>query len=374
MIIFHEGLGGSGKSYEAVVKHVIPALSSGRHVWSNINGLREGALKIAEIIGKPFDDVLAMIHAFEDEDVRRLHEIIPKDVLVVIDEIQDFYPSDLRSITQEERKFVTRQRHEGLDIILMGQNFGDVNKLWKNRTQRKLIFTKRTAIGQPNKYTWTAFEGKSKEDGIEFIKINSGSGEYDKKYFGTYKSHTDETENKSLQYEDKRANIFSSKALIFGIPFAIFVGIFAINFLISFLTDPQMIVNTKKTNIKPQLVAQQQPVAQKVAIVDKKPVTAKKVFIPIDYLDDIANQYKLRLSGIIYDASGRLSVAVIDALDSSFHLKERFSLDDIRALGWNINQKVYGLDITKNDRLYVVRPFPRDDLTGRTNQQQANYL
>lgn len=38
MIIFHEGLPGSGKSYEALVKHIIPSLEKGRKVYARLNG------------------------------------------------------------------------------------------------------------------------------------------------------------------------------------------------------------------------------------------------------------------------------------------------------------------------------------------------
>ncbi|MGL6388160.1 zonular occludens toxin domain-containing protein [Aeromonas hydrophila] len=41
MLIFHEGLPGSGKSYEALVSHIIPRLKDGRTVDAYID--RAGA-------------------------------------------------------------------------------------------------------------------------------------------------------------------------------------------------------------------------------------------------------------------------------------------------------------------------------------------
>ena len=49
MIIFHEGLPRSGKSYEAMVKHVLEALKQGRKVFAYVEGLNHE--KIAEVIG-----------------------------------------------------------------------------------------------------------------------------------------------------------------------------------------------------------------------------------------------------------------------------------------------------------------------------------
>ena len=51
MIVFHEGLPGSGKSYEACVMHIIPALKAGRDVLTNINGINHK--KFAELTGIP---------------------------------------------------------------------------------------------------------------------------------------------------------------------------------------------------------------------------------------------------------------------------------------------------------------------------------
>lgn len=50
MLIFHEGLPGSGKSYEALVSHIIPRLKDGRTVDAYIEGLNfEKIAELAEI-------------------------------------------------------------------------------------------------------------------------------------------------------------------------------------------------------------------------------------------------------------------------------------------------------------------------------------
>lgn len=368
MIIFHEGLPRSGKSYEAVVKHVIKALEEGRHIWSNVDGLYDGAEKLASIVGKTTEEVQALIHQFEPKDTRKMYEFVTKDSLVLVDELQDWYPSSMRNIPQEEMTFVTQHGHEGLDIIAMGQNLNDCNKLWRNRTERKVTFTKRTAIGKPDSYTWRMYAGQLDDKGeITFEKISSGGGEYDAKYFGTYKSHTDGTKNTSLDYKDKRVNVFSQKSFLVGVPTFIFVLFCALYYIYVFFTEPTFAQGAPE--IKPEPV--------KVASVRTAPVAPKpeKVeYKAIDYLDGIAHKYQLRLSATIYDHNGRLSHAYIDAYDSTQHLKERFYLYDVRALGWSVRQKLYGLDLVKESITHVVRPFPLDDLQGRVNNHYANSL
>ena len=55
MFIFHEGLPGSGKSFEAVVNQIIPALKKGRPVYAYINGLNHK--KLAELTDKTEEEI-----------------------------------------------------------------------------------------------------------------------------------------------------------------------------------------------------------------------------------------------------------------------------------------------------------------------------
>ncbi|WP_244126608.1 zonular occludens toxin domain-containing protein, partial [Xylella fastidiosa] len=40
MLVFNEGVPRSGKSYDAVKHHILPALREGRRVYARLNGLR----------------------------------------------------------------------------------------------------------------------------------------------------------------------------------------------------------------------------------------------------------------------------------------------------------------------------------------------
>jgi zona occludens toxin len=373
MIIFHEGLPRSGKSYEAVVKHILPAINSGRHVYSNINGLYEGAEKIAALINSQVEYVQSLIHTLTEEEVYKLQDVVPKDAMICLDEIQNYYPSGRQTLPKETIKYVAEHGHHGHDIILMGQSFADVAPLWRRRTQRKVMFMKKTAIGKPDEYKWTAYEAQAPE---VFQKISSGGGKYDSKYFGTYKSHQDGTKNTTFAYEDDRTNIFKQKNMILGVPAFIAVFIFAVTYLYSFFQEPSF-VNAPEPVEPPKIQKAVYTPPPKPELKQQKQTQSKQIkaeYIPIDYLDKIAQKYQLRLSAYILDKDEKLQHALIDAYDTTQHLKERFYLQDIQALGWDVTHQVYGLDIKKQNVTYVVRPFPLHDLYGSVNKHTAESL
>ncbi len=366
MIIFHEGLPRSGKSYEAVIKHILPSLKSGRPVYSNINGLYEGCEKISLLLEMSLHECQALIHQLSDEDVYKLQDVVPKDAMICIDEIQNYYPSGRQTLPKDTIKYVAEHGHHGHDIVLMGQSFNDVAPLWRRRTQRKIMFTKKTAIGKPNEYKWTAYEAQSPE---KFQKIASGGGVYDPKYFGTYKSHQDGTKNTTFAYEDDRTNIFKQKNMLIGVPLFLAMIFYSLTYLYGFFTEPSF-AQAKDKEVKTVQVVKE----SKKTIKEDNQKAVKPVYVPIDYLDNIAHTYKLRLSAYILDKDGKFTHALIDAYDSTQHLKERFMLSEVRALGWNVEFKLYGLDIRKRNVLHVVRPYPLDEPYGKVNNYVSNSL
>ena len=67
MLIVHEGLPGAGKTWEAVVKRLIPALQKGRKVFARINGLDH--TKIAEVAGLEVAQVNELLHEIPEAEV-----------------------------------------------------------------------------------------------------------------------------------------------------------------------------------------------------------------------------------------------------------------------------------------------------------------
>ncbi|MDP3334711.1 MAG: zonular occludens toxin domain-containing protein [Methylococcaceae bacterium] len=177
MIIFHEGLPGSGKSYEAAINQIIPALMKGRSVYAYIEGLNRP--KFAEITGIPLELVTKLLNPLTKEQVSDVQAHVANDSLVILDELQDFFPAGKTHLSPGITEFVTQHRHRGIDIVCMGQDHRDCHMLWKRRIDTLIKFLKRDAIGFPNSYTWSTF----KQTNGTFTKLRSGSGNYDPKYF-----------------------------------------------------------------------------------------------------------------------------------------------------------------------------------------------
>jgi zona occludens toxin len=247
MIIFHEGLPRSGKSYEACVRRIIPALKAGRKVFAYIEGLNHE--KFAEVTGLSVERVRELLYQINSDQVPKIYDHVENDALVIIDELQDFWPSSTKPLSKDITSFITQHGHRGLDIICMGQDHRDCHSLWKRRIDQLYIFVKQDAIGRPNKYAWQSF----KQRNGKFEKLNNGTEEYQSKYFGLYLSHTKDTTNKET-YNDDRANIFKTKVFRLYLPALAVAVAVAVWFLVSFFQGKQKIVKIEQPD-KARLVS-----------------------------------------------------------------------------------------------------------------------
>lgn len=351
MLIFHEGLPGSGKSYESIVKHVIPALKKGRKVFARVNGLNYA--KIATLCDISEERCKELLIPIEEEQVMDVHDVVENDSLVVLDELQNFFPSGRGKLSEGITKFVTEHRHRGIDIIAMGQSIADVHNLWRRRTQRKIQFLKLDMVGRKNSYKWTAYQGTLNGKGdIVFHKINSGSTEYEKEYFGSYASHQSDTDN-TENYNDDRTNILKTKGVKYGIPAFICVFIYSLYYLFGFFT-------------KTPEVEQQEPIAQST-IATPQPLPETPKALPqeqkkpepthADFVQENNHQYEQKLTyldlrnGLIWDL-------IVIWYDSTNKVKDRVYYNDLLALGYEVKNVGYGILATKGDykALYRFKP------------------
>ena len=372
MIIFHEGLPRSGKSYEAIVQ-IIEWLKEGKKVVTNIAGLNYE--HISKLVGMPEPVLKKLLVQISNDDVAKIWEVIPlpdhetgageKDLHIVIDELQDFFPVSREKPPKELSTWVASHGHAGWHILAMGQDLRDCHNIWKRRVQRKVVFTKQTALGRENHYKWELFEATQPE---KFRSIGSGTKPYDKKIFGSYQSHVEGTTQTGAVMDD-RGIIWKRPTFRYGAPIAIIVAIYSVNHLFSFFSyDEEVLVQTAKpSQVKTSAPARPVTPVRKPAVV-KKAESEKPP--PIDYVDQMAEKYRMRLSGIIQ--SSDKVIANIDAMDSTFHLKERFSIEDLEGMGWTVEVKAFGLVISKRASgryvSHVVRQWPIDPF-GRSSRQ-----
>lgn len=92
---------------------------------------------------------------------------------------------------------------------------------------------------------------------------------------------------------------------------------------------------------------------------------------PVDAFDALFDKYEVRIGGYISNAKGRF-MANIEAMDSSFHLKEIFTTDEVSAMGWKLELKPYGIEARKGEVVRLLRIKPIDPF-GRVsdNSQRA---
>ncbi|MBQ0725493.1 MAG: hypothetical protein KBT51_08880 [Cycloclasticus sp.] len=365
MIIFHEGLPRSGKSYECLVKQIIPALKKGRKVFAYVEGLNHQ--KIAELCDITLEQCQRLLTQITTDQVPEIYKYIENDSLIVIDELQDFFPSGRQKLSDGITKFVTQHGHDGQDIVGMGQNLLDCHNLWKRRVQRKIIFTKLDMLGADNCYSWEMYSGKATNKDIKFVKISTGTEKYDPQYFGSYKSHTDETMNVD-NLRDDRANIFKTKMFRYGLPAVFLVGFFAVSHLISFFQTPLNAAEKEKNVISstssgaPSTRAHSNRDNTQVQSNDARMAIkeAKQEIIghdqTTDYIETLAKNYRLRLGG--YIESNTKKMGFVQFFDNSLRQKELFTFIEMESLGWTIENTIAGVVATKKETKLLIRAWP----------------
>lgn len=376
-IWFHEGLPRSGKSYEAMVKHALVALKAGRKVVTNIKGVN--AEKIAEVLDIPVQEIEALIIIIPWEDTPNCWKYIVNDCLLLLDEVQDFWPATRDRLGKEITELITQHGQRGMDIILMGQANKDCHALWRRRIDKLIYFVQKDAIGQPTKYAWHL--SKQVGDG-KFQKINSGSGEYEEKYFGIYKSHVDGTNNKEA-YSDDRANILKRPLFRYGFPAFGIVIICAMYFLYHVFTTPGAMVGqavageitapqggvyaSGAVNASPQL---QQP-----ALGSASPVSMglEEYTPPKDYVEKLFDDYRPRLAGFVHNETMMMGQIEFFKADDA-HRREVLSFQALRSFGYEIERTEYGVKITKGPLKFDVTAWPFDSYGSVPQRVQSSGL
>lgn len=384
MIFGNEGMPRSGKSLDAI-QHIIDSLNAGRTVVTNIHGLNEKAF--SEYLGIPLPTIQRLLISLvppadldEDEAVKWVKAEFLKhqvpDCLWIWDEINQFWPPERQPLPAEWAKFITEHGHLGMDILVMGQDLGELHTTWRKRLQRYTRFTKLDMQGKEDEFHWASFTNVGRN---KYRKMSDGKKPYNKALFPLYKSHRDSTSNKG-NYKDGRFSVFQTKHKAYALGFVAALG-FAIYTVIGFFTPPET-----ESKPEPAKVAQEAPkTPPKVDAV--KPLadlekTAEKAQeppqrAPIDYLDKFAQKYQLRLTGImdrLDPQPGKPAFEFrLDFVDESYRVKERMTRKDVAALGWAIERHDYGLLIHKDGVQYVARAWPLDNW-GKVPQQTITSL
>lgn len=417
MIIYVEGLPRSGKSYHVSSFYIVNALKEGRRVVTNIDGINHE--QYSKITGIPLNFVINnLICVYKDDDPDYMREQIVdqagKDALIVIDETEELWPSNSSKLPDKVNRFITQHGHDGLDIICMGQSLKTAHMQWRNRIQKRFEIHKLSN----KRFRVIAYEKLTQE---KYDRRGTEIHKYYKKYFGLYKSHTANTLNTG-NFKDKKTRAFKKRDyfIFAGLFYLTYLGYQ--NFIIpmtcgldcnepvsseyisSAVPTPTLLPVVKKAEVKKMpgwieaklldgpllgeiefypydggvLNRQMQldargldkdgnPIIKSLAEFDSgsDSETKKALMIseptraPIDYFDKMAGTSRLRLLGVIENAEGKL-MGKMNAISSSGHILDVFTVEELLATGWTVERKVWGLLVSHGEVSYMARSLNLD--------------
>lgn len=201
MINLMLGQPGGGKSHEAVVFHLIPALKQGRKVITNLALVMDKfqayfpeychLIEIREPYTERYTDpktaqeASRLVRPFSQEshygDPWRQEET-GTGPLYIIDECHLALP--VRGTPIEVEEWYSLHRHEGADVLLITQSYGKCNRAIRDLVQVVYRCKKATAFGTNDRYI------RKVQDGLRGEVVNTSIRQYEKTYFGFWKSHT----------------------------------------------------------------------------------------------------------------------------------------------------------------------------------------
>lgn len=366
-ILFFEGLPRAGKSYEAMVKQIIPWLQKGKHVVAYIEGLNFE--RIAEAAKLDVDTVRELLHPLVREDMQTREaktsdgktikvdgpwiDKVRDNALHVFDEAQNWWPNKARA-TDELTQFVSEHGHRGMTILLMGQSLKDVHALWRRRVDQKLVFLKLSALGTAKRYQVTVYKGQGDE---VFAHVTNIITKYDPSYFGTYASHVSE-DTDTETYTDPRVNVFSSSLFRWTIPVMLGLGIWGGVKAYRYF-QPETVAkapapgSNSVANAAAAVALPAKPATQ-AAPAETPPVPAKT---PEErYFVDLTEKGRARLAGFIQGNAKRYMV--VEWIDGGTRVIERMTLDQLEVLGVAVNLRGSTVKLALGDWSQIVTMWP----------------
>lgn len=229
MIYGISGKPGGGKSYEAVVTHIIPIVTQDkRKVVTNLplnidkfcSVYGEFCRELIEVIDgqfhnyggeRPFSKV-AHYTQYEDWQNEK-----GQKVYFFIDECH--LPLPMQGTEKELTEFYSMHRHYGFDIMLITQNFRKVNRDIRDMVGNHYRAIKKSMLGQDHKYILKVHDGSSSSNASVFA---THEREYEKKYFSFYQSHTKSDTSVDEASSNDIVVWYKQKRITFGVGILIF--------------------------------------------------------------------------------------------------------------------------------------------------------
>jgi len=371
MLVFNEGLPRSGKSYDAVKNHILPALKAGRRVYARINGLNFEAigryLKIEEA------DLRLLLIEVTSLQVKTLFvaqqdmasgdhgwRIAPelKDSLFVVDEAHEFYVASRESINPAVEQFFALCGQNGMDGVLMSQWYRRLHSSVRARIERKNVFQKLTAAGLQGKYNLKMFHATEPD---RFELVDTAVQSYDPLIFPLYQGYAEGSTNKDVYTAGGRTVWHRVRKLGFvAVPVAL-IGFFV---FYHFLHNGAGMVKAAPP---------QRPMAHVSAVPDAVSgggeasssglrhahYDEKGMSAEVQYVFDLCSQLRPRLAGVAQMGEGQ-TFGVVEWGSDQGRVQERMTFEQLRALGVTVEVHPYGVKLAWKGQGVVVTPWPLD--------------
>lgn len=383
MLIFNDGPPRAGKSYDTMLRHILPALLKGRAVYARLDGISDKFDRIAAHLKLPEARVRELLHHIPADEVvatfqcRRTGDVyeIPehyKNALVIIDEVHEFYPAGMKPLAREQEQFFARHGQFGMDIITASQSFDRLHSEVRVRVERKVLFRKlshfaaleKIGIGGKKRYSMRF----SVNDGSgRFKVIKSENHSYDPAIFLLYDGFQPGVSN--VETYDGGTTEAGGAGLKFYLPLAVIAAGVGIWFVFRFF-DPEesgMLAASKaQASTKPAPVAATVGVAQSSIALPGGPPAKEWKHPGIRYVMTMLRDHRPRLLGTHKRGDGT-DGAIIALVSSQEHNAEVFTLEQLKALGFNAVAHPFGFTLHGEGETVVVTQWPNDKF-GRASE------
>lgn len=386
MYVFNEGLPRSGKSYDTVVNHILPALRAGRKVYACLKGLDDPGCraKIAEHIGLDTASLDALLIYVPKVKVRETFVavtddkgewVIPDhlvDSLFVIDEIHDYYVASRQPIPPEQENFFALHGQFGMDGVIMTQSIKRTHSSVRYRIERKNVFQKLTAVGLEGKFTVRRYHAIGPD---KFELVATETGTYEPIYFPMYKGYGDKAKQKGV-YKAGGVTVWK-KLRRYGLVMAVFVGVGLWAFLRVFSGDGGFVKQAPRVGAAPHTVSgveRAAPVAAPMLPTSQHPSVDTKGMPPeVAYLFELSGQARARLAASLAGPDGK-AWGVIEWREDQGHVLDSLTFDQVRSLGVAVWPRPFGVKLTWKDKAIVVTAWPLDmpGTVAAANQPQGS--
>lgn len=379
MFVYNEGVPRSGKSYDTMKNHVLPALKKRRHVWARMNGLedsdQERRQKIADYLGMTIGEVNHLLHhvdtdkvvstfsAFQDKEtgVWSIPEDL-KNAVIVIDEIHEFYVKKRNALPPEQSQFFALLGQNGSDGVLMTQCISELHPAVFGRVEKKNGFQKLTAVGLKGKYQQNYYQTVAP---TKFKLVGSKTFSYDPAIFPLYKGYADGVDADSIEpYSAGSTNVWKSmatRAAVFGV-----IGLVSVAGLLYFFKGggESMVKDAPAAHVAPVPVG---VVYQESPTVSPAPTPVKSAAkVVIDefkdlndeqrYVAELSDRGRIRLTARA-EIGGRV-LAVVSWVTPEGVPVESLSLVDLEALGMQVSPMAYGIKLQAGKHTFIATPWP----------------